>query len=322
MSIDAVAVLRIAALPEPATPFGTNHPVEHRGDTSLVNLMQRFDGADPDEHALALRRLLGPALDAHDDPRGILFFADHWSPIAVAYEAIVSEASVRGGGVWTPKVDADYVPVRYRGKPRQPHDVVVGEMIAAMGRDAALQLDLMAQVNKLMLTSSPVQGDAAEEYRAKLAAITGTMGAEFARRYEASLEQVVKAARAAQAMPMSLGQSDEAPDEHHAPERYAQAPANSHDALVAEMIRVMGREAALQANMTASMGTIVTLASPDFPNAADPLRVQLDAIRGAMGDAFADRYEASLERQAEALRAQAEVAIADWQAPPDWLKKD
>ncbi len=49
MSIDAVAVLRIAGLPEPATPFGTNHPVEHRGDASLVNLMQRFDGADPDE---------------------------------------------------------------------------------------------------------------------------------------------------------------------------------------------------------------------------------------------------------------------------------
>jgi hypothetical protein len=90
MSIDAVAVLRIADLAEPVTSFGTTYPVEHRGDASLVSLFRRFDRADLDEHALALRSLLGPALDAHADPRGILFFPDLIDPQGTSYDAIVS----------------------------------------------------------------------------------------------------------------------------------------------------------------------------------------------------------------------------------------
>jgi hypothetical protein len=131
--IDAVAVLRIANLPAPQTDVGP-HPVEHRGDATLINLMARFDGGDPDEHALALRKLVGPALDAHDDPRGILLFRDVKYPRATTYGAIVSELSVSGSGVWAPKVEADYIPVRFKGRPRQPHDALVGELIAASSR--------------------------------------------------------------------------------------------------------------------------------------------------------------------------------------------
>ena len=196
MSIDAVAVLRIANLPLPLTAVGP-HPVEHRGDATLIDMMVRFDSADPDEHSLSLRRLVGPALDSHTDPRGILFFPDVRYPKAMAYEAIVSELSA-DGGVWAPKVEADYVPARYRSSPRQPHDVLVGEMIAVLGRDAALELDTFAQVNKLMLVSSPDRRDAREEYRAKLDAMTRSMGADFAQRYDASLEAHIEAMRRAQ----------------------------------------------------------------------------------------------------------------------------
>ena len=320
MSVDAVAVLRISHLAEPPTPLGTNHPVEHRGDASLVNLMQRFDGADPDEHALSLRRLLGPALDAHDDPHGILFFADVTYPKATTYDALVREVST-DGGVWAPKVAADYVPLRYRGKPRKSHDALVGEMIAVMGRDAALELDMLAQVNSALLANAPDRHDAAEAYRARLEAVTSAMGREFAQRYGASLQTEVDAMRSSQGRnPVRLDRDSD--PESDIPQAYPSASPNSHEALVAEMIEVMGREAALQASMMASMGSIIALTSPGLAGASGPRRAALDAIRRAMGSKFADRYEASLERLAEALRAQTESAMADWKPPPDWLKQE
>src|SRR6188474_379904 len=108
MGIDAVALLRISGLGAPRTPLGTEHYVEHRGDATLLHTMNRFEGAAPDEHALALRELLGAALDAHDDPRGILFFPDVCEPKGADYEAIAS--AVARAGVWAPKVGADHVP--------------------------------------------------------------------------------------------------------------------------------------------------------------------------------------------------------------------
>ena len=102
------------------------------------------------------------------------------------------------GAIPSSKVEADYVPARYRGAPRQPHDVLVGEMIAVLGRDRALELDMLAQANKLMLVSSPDRRDAMQEYRARLDAMTRSMGAEFAQRYEASLEALIEEMRRAQ----------------------------------------------------------------------------------------------------------------------------
>jgi len=319
MSIDAVAVLRIPNLPPPLTSVGP-HPVEHRGDATLIDLMVRFDSADPDEHSLSLRRLVGPALDSHTDPRGILFFRDVKYPKAMAYDAIVSELSA-DGGVWAPKVEADYVPVRYRGSPRQPHDVLVGEMIAVLGRDRALELDMLSQVNKLMLVSSPDRRDAMQEYRTKLDTMTNSMGADFAQRYEASLEALIEAMRRAQeTIPVRLDWWNDPASK--VPAAYTEAPPNSHEALVGEMIKVMGREA-VQLDMAASISRIILAeAGRNDLGAAESYRAQLDTVERAMGAEFTQRYDASLKQKVDALRADVVHALVDWTPPPDWLKHD
>lgn len=297
MGIDAVAVLRIANLVPPATEFGT-HGVEHRGDASLIATYNRFDAADPDEHALNLRRLLGSALDAHDDPRGILFFGDVGYPNGMTYEAIVSElTSAGGGGVWAPRVEIDYVPVRYRGAPRQPHDALVGELIAVMGRDAAVTLDMIAQVNKAVAMSAPDRPDAVAAYRDQLDAVTRAMGSEFAASYETSLQAQVDELFASQNRPPIVLESIIEPSEP-----------DPHDALVAEMIRVMGHEAAARQELMAWDTGIAAARSPDDPAAVSRHRTELDAIANAMGTDFAQRYEASLKQKVDALLAE----------PPGW----
>jgi len=259
MSIDAVAVLRIANLPPPPTSVGTNHLVEHRGEATLLHTFNRFEAADPDEHALALRRLLDAALDAHDDPRGILFYPDVCEPKGASYDAIVRELA--SAGKWVPKVDADYVPVRYRGTPRQPHDVLVGELIGVIGRDAALQLDMLAQVNKALLVTAPDRLDAAEAYRQQVDAVTRAMEVEFARRYETSLQVQVEAIVVAQnRSPISLVDLDVTNDVNELLANYDRdAPASGHEALTAEMIKVMGRDDALKQNLMAWDGRIAVL---------------------------------------------------------------
>jgi hypothetical protein len=70
-----------------------------------------------------------------------------------------------------------------------------------MGRDAALELDMIAQVNKMMLVNALERGDVADLYRQKLDAIASRLGAEFAARYDASLQLMAEAARADAARP-------------------------------------------------------------------------------------------------------------------------
>ena len=93
MSIDAVAVLNIPGLIGSLNALGTRPPIRHLGDASLVSTMVKFYNQQADEHALDLRHMLGSALDAHDDPRGILFFPDTGWPKSEGYEAIVAEMS-------------------------------------------------------------------------------------------------------------------------------------------------------------------------------------------------------------------------------------
>jgi hypothetical protein len=159
MSIDAVAVLHVAKLLEPQTTLGIKHPVEHRGDAALINLMYRFDSVDPEEHALNLRRLVGVALDANRDPRG--------------------------GG--------DYVPKRYAAARDSSHETLVWQMMSSMGRDAAEQLDMMASVGCLGAVQSPERLDSAETYRKQIEIVTKTMGTEFAARYHTSLRAKTEA---------------------------------------------------------------------------------------------------------------------------------
>jgi len=191
MSIDAVAVLHISSLPQPPTILGIKYPLEHREDATLINLMYRFDSVDADEHALNLRRLLGAALNAHRDPRGILFFPDVRYPTAATYRAIVEEMSA--AGVWGPNVPADYVPKIYRAAPDNTHEALVAQMMDIMGRDAAEELDRMAWVGRMGVVQSPERADFAESYATRLDAVSKAMGAEFAARYRASLDARVAA---------------------------------------------------------------------------------------------------------------------------------
>ena len=185
LSTDAVALLRIRKLSPSPTAFGAERSVDQRGNASLFYTFNRFHGTAPDEHGLALRRVLGSLLDAHDDPRGILFFPDTCEPRAKSYDAVVRE--VEGAGVWAPNVSIDHVPARYTAAPADSHEALVARMVEKLGRDAATQLDMMAMVNLLVLDASGGRTEAVADYRAIVAELTRSMGSEFARVYEQSL---------------------------------------------------------------------------------------------------------------------------------------
>jgi hypothetical protein len=108
MSIDAMAVLKIPKLKAPPTQWGTTYLVYHRGDCSLLYTMAHFHGAAPEELALLVRQILGDALDAHADPRGVFLYPDVCEPRSDGYDAIIAE--LESAGVWAPKVAADHVP--------------------------------------------------------------------------------------------------------------------------------------------------------------------------------------------------------------------
>jgi hypothetical protein len=196
MSIDAVALLGIPKLVAPRSALGAEYLVQHRGKASLLHTFNRFHGAAPDEHALALRQLLGPALDAHDDSRGILVFPDVCEPKGKSYEAIVRE--LEGAGVWAPKVDLDHAPARYTDAATDSHEGLVAKMLKKLGRNQATQLDMMAQVHLLLIDSTNGRADAVKDYQATLTKITAALGDEFARSYERSLRSKLDADRAAQ----------------------------------------------------------------------------------------------------------------------------
>lgn len=72
-------------------------------------------------------------------------------------------------------------------------------MVDVMGRDPATQLDMIAQVNKLVINSTGGRADAVEGYREQMEQLRRTMGAEFANRYEESLKEKIAQDRAAPA---------------------------------------------------------------------------------------------------------------------------
>jgi hypothetical protein len=180
MGIDAVAILHIARLPEIGDVL-----VTHRGDASLVHTLVGFDSCEPDEHALALRNLVGPDLDAHDDPRGILFYPDVGGPPrADNYADMVRE--MEHGGVWAPIVAADYLPARYARA--GTHDGLIGEMIAIVGRKAGFELAILAEMRRVdVATGKPGNRQAAAAYQASIDDIKSIMGAEFAARFDKSV---------------------------------------------------------------------------------------------------------------------------------------
>ena len=162
MSIDAVALLRIGDLPPPPTPFGGVHPVRHRGDATLINLMVRYLDAPPDELALCLRQRVGAGLDSHQDNRGVLVFPDVCDPQSGNYDALVAE--IGGDGVWTPIVGNDHVPLRYRTAPSDSLEALTGRLIETLGRDLALERIMFAEMAAFSWAGQP-----GEETASKLA---------------------------------------------------------------------------------------------------------------------------------------------------------
>lgn len=183
MGIDAVAVLRISNLAPPSTGFGTTFLVQHRGDCSLLHTMQRFEGTPLDEHVLTVRRILGDALDAHDDPRGVLVFPDVCEPRGSDYVTIVRE--VEGAGGFGPMVTASHVPLRLTNAPAGSYDELVREVRERAGEEGELALTL-AEVSFMVAKADLSRRD---EYTRALDGLRATMGEGFVRRLEPLLER-------------------------------------------------------------------------------------------------------------------------------------
>ena len=189
MGIDAVALLRIPNLVVPLDSFGLSRFVEQRADAALLNTMIRFEGTAADQHALYLRQTLGDALDAHDDPRGVFFFPDVCEPRGQSYDAIVRElASV---GVWAPLVTADHIPSQYTSARPGSHESLVLQLMHALGRDAASQLDLLARVHARLMSEahSTAAADASDEFERAMTQTKAALGREFAAEYRASVQR-------------------------------------------------------------------------------------------------------------------------------------
>lgn len=95
--MDAIAVLRLSrnVLPEHVPPA----MVTDLEDGILLATGVGFD-AEPDEIAVALRRMLGSALDVHEDARGVFVFPDVVEPEARKYDDVIAEMGE--GGMWCP----------------------------------------------------------------------------------------------------------------------------------------------------------------------------------------------------------------------------
>ena len=56
------------------------------------------------------------------------------------------------------------------------HDGLIGEMIAVMGRDAATQLAMMTEMERVIASSTPGDPEAAAAYQARLDAVKAGHG--------------------------------------------------------------------------------------------------------------------------------------------------
>ena len=142
MSVDVIALLRI---PDPPA-----HRVVRKLDDGWLLLFGRW-WDDDDEIAFQIRSALGDALDAHDDPRGILVFPDVASPSARTYEGIVRELG--DDARWVQRVPADFLPRSLReakegsieSVTRAAHELGASQLIEEMirahqsGDEAAMQ---------------------------------------------------------------------------------------------------------------------------------------------------------------------------------------
>jgi hypothetical protein len=117
MSMEAVALVRIQASElasklKAAGDSGTRlegangqavdvHALE---DATLVETSASIRDSDPDALGAIVRALLGDALDAHDDERGVFTFPKAAMPKATTYDAVIEEVGEMGE--WAPAAAA------------------------------------------------------------------------------------------------------------------------------------------------------------------------------------------------------------------------
>ncbi len=173
MSMEAVAMVKIPAhvlasqLPA-ADNEGTNLQAAN-GETLTISALDDatlvFTGVsmrevEPDDLATVIRTLLGDALDAHGDERGVLVFPKAAAPKERSYDAAVTEVAEMGE--WVPVVDA--------GEDEAGFADVASDLMSQLGPDvldlqkrmmagdpSAMQ-EAMAQVGQML--SDPSKRDA------------------------------------------------------------------------------------------------------------------------------------------------------------------
>jgi hypothetical protein len=206
MGIDAVAVLRIRRLPAPKLG-GVKLFVQHVGDCTLVHTMERFDSMAPDEHSLSLRKLVGDALDRHDDPRGILFFNDAYEAHGESYDEIVDEIGLDGeesaseGAFWAPKVSDDHVPEAITNAEPGSMGELVAKAMKKLGAKKGMELVQFASLmypSKVTREPGKAGADRLASYRKQTAKLRAAMGPEFMEALEAGLDASMEAYEAAQ----------------------------------------------------------------------------------------------------------------------------
>ncbi|CAH0186939.1 hypothetical protein [Roseomonas sp. CECT 9278] len=172
MTARTAALLAIRALAPAPEGFGAATPVDHRGDASLVTLDIPFRPDGLAEAAFALRLVFGDAIDAHDDPRGILLLPGDIAPAGEDYAAIVAAAAPRGLW-WQPPPDLP-VPAPERHGPDQ---ALYAAMEAALGVARATDLAIALEVALVNELARPGEGAGRAPAQAAIATV---MGADFA----------------------------------------------------------------------------------------------------------------------------------------------
>ncbi len=132
MSIDALALLKGHDLPLPSGLV-----LRTLDDGVLVTTHLRF-GGDLEELGLALRQLVGDALDQHDDARGVFVIPDVAEPKAQSYDAMIEE--IGEAGEWAPIVSAGQVPASLADAPDGSLANVMGQVMGALGGDTISEM--------------------------------------------------------------------------------------------------------------------------------------------------------------------------------------
>jgi hypothetical protein len=178
MGIDAVALLKGKEHALPATL-----KTKTLDDATLVYTGVAF-GSEPEEMAEALRTVLGAALDAQNDPRGVFVMPDRAKPTGQSYQAVIDEVGELG--IWVEHVDGGALQnidmaALPAGLGGGAFGALVSELMQSLGPDT------LADMQRALL-----EGDHEAMARAQ-AKMTAALGGEVA--VAARSEELLKAAQ-------------------------------------------------------------------------------------------------------------------------------